>query len=744
MELDDILMTEELCGRSPRPPDFYGENQAMRSLAWQLAHEPDQMLQRLVELARELCDSDTAGVSLIETQANGEEVFRWGALAGALTDQAGSYVSRQVSPCGVCLERGIPVLFAYPERYFTVLQQANLPMPEMLVLPLVVANQPLGTLWLVAHHEQRQFDPEDVRLMTGMADFAVATLQRHQQQGRALVQESTERQRAEEQALALIENLPGGAVFVVDRDLRYTMAAGEALEATNFQAEDFVGRTIFEVLSPELAASYEPTYRMALAGESFEHEHQTHGRCYISRGTPLRAKDGEIYGALAVSYDITERKQAEAAIAADLRNTCLLHDLTMQVSSGDQEQDLFQRILDTAVALMHADMGSLQILDSERNELYLQSWRGFHPDAAVGWQIVGLDDGSSCGAALKAGERVIVSDTETCDFMANTADLEFYRLCGTRAVQSTPLLDHAGQFVGMISTHWRQPHHPDERELRFLDLLARQAADLIEQRQAEAALQQMMQNMQALNKTLEQRVQQRTAQLEAINQELDAFSLMVSHDLQTPLRYISGFAERLQAKLNAEQLDPSSRRYLRIIEQAADQAQQMINDLLEFSRMGKMPLRLTRVSMDQLVGRVRSQLTLETTDRPIEWHIEPLPEVQGDPQMLRLVMQNLLSNAVKYTRHRTPARITIGSNVRGQEIVFFVQDNGAGFDMKYQDRLFSLFQRLHTQEQFAGTGVGLANVRRIIHRHGGRVWAQGGVDQGATFYFSLPQQEALT
>lgn len=493
IQLDDVLITEELSRRSPRQPNLQAENQAMRSLVWQLAHEPDQMLQRLVDSAQELCNAGTAGVSLIETQPSGEEVFRWGALAGALASHVGGCVSRHFSPCGVCLEQKAPVLFAYPERYFTDLQQANLPMPEMLVLPLVVADYALGTLWLVTHHEQRQFDPEDVRLMTGLADFTAATLLRSQQQaqelltaGTALQQESTERKLAEERALALIDNLPGGAAFVVDRDLRYLLAAGEALAIAGFKPQDFIGRTIFEVLPPELAASYEPMYRIALAGEAFEHEHQAHDRWYISRGTPLPDDEGNIYAVLAVSYDVTDRKQAEATIAADLRDTRLLHDLALQVASSNPDQDLYQSILDTAITLMNADMGSLQIRD--RNKLHLQAWRGFHPDAAAGWQTVGLDDGSSCGAALQAGKRVIVSNTETCDFMANTADLESYRLCGIQAVQSTPLLSQGGQFIGMISTHWCAPHHPSDRELRFLDLLARQAADLIEQRQAKAAL----------------------------------------------------------------------------------------------------------------------------------------------------------------------------------------------------------------------------------------------------------------
>lgn len=320
IQLNDVLITEELSRRSSRQPNLHAENQAMRSLARQLAQTPERMLQHLVDLAVELCDAGTAGVSLVEPQPDGEAVFRWVAMAGLLASYVGGCTPCNFSPCGVCLEQGASVLFAYPERYFTYLQTINPPLVEGLVLPLIADGQALGTLWIATHDEQRQFDGEDVRLMTGLADFTV-TLLRTQQQARellvvgtALKEEVTERKRAEEWAQALINNLPGGAAFVVDRDLRYLLAAGEALGIAGFEPKDFIGRTIFEVLPSDLAASYELLYRQALAGESFEHEHQSHDRWYVSRGTPLLAENGKIYAVLAVSYDITDRKKTEAAL----------------------------------------------------------------------------------------------------------------------------------------------------------------------------------------------------------------------------------------------------------------------------------------------------------------------------------------------------------------------------------------------------------------------------------------------
>lgn len=255
--------------------------------------------------------------------------------------------------------------------------------------------------------------------------------------------------------------------------------------------------------------------------------------------------------------------------------------------------------------------------------------------------------------------------------------------------------------------------------------------------QKEQELQATNQQIRELNQNLERRVAERTAQLEVANKELEAFSYSVSHDLRSPLRSIDGFSFILVDKYS-DQLNDKGKHYLQRVRAATQRMGELIDDLLKLSSVTRAQIQRSCVNLTAMVEEIVAGLQQTYPERSVRLALAPGVSAQVDPRLIRVVMENLLHNAWKYTSYKEYVRIEFGTLLQADgTTAYFIRDNGAGFDMAYVNKLFGAFQRLHTEREFSGTGIGLATVQRIIHRHGGRVWAEGAVGQGATFYFTV-------
>lgn len=502
-------------------------------------------------------------------------------------------------------------------------------------------------------------------------------------------------------------------------DLRYLRVNQAMARFHGIAPDEHIGKTLEEVI-PNGAHIVEPLFRRILETGVSIIEKELSGEVPFRPGSPshflvsyfpVQNDQSEPGGLGAVVVDITDRKRA----LEELR----LKDKVFEVSITANSTADANGIINNA------------------NQAFLSVWGYSDREQVVGRPI--SDFLESEEQANEIVEALQESGEWEGEYSAVRGDGSTFTAHGL----ATVITDDSGQIVGYQSAVL------DVTDRKGQEASIRRLTEELEERVAErtAQLETRVREVERLNTAMinladdlrTSGISQARAhdQLAFANRELEAFAYSVSHDLRAPLRHISGFVE-LMKEDSADVLSEKSFRFLKIIEESVLRMGRLIDDLLAFSRTGRVEMRPATVDLAELVQDISAELEAQEENRRIRWEIGALPEVRGDRSMLRQVFVNLLGNSVKFTRDCDYAHIVIGSQRVDEEITFFVRDNGVGFDPKYTDKLFGVFQRLHAEDEFEGTGIGLANVRRIIHRHGGRTWAEGEIGSGATFSFTLP------
>jgi PAS domain S-box-containing protein len=499
---------------------------------------------------------------------------------------------------------------------------------------------------------------------------------------------------SEEKYRTLAENIPQG-IFSKDRNSVYVFANENFARDLGMTADDLVGKTDYDLFPRELADKYRTDDGRILASghaESFEEDSVLRGGAKVwvhTVKTPVRDKDGNLVGILGVYSDITERKMAEEALRDNEAFIKLVLDN-----------------LPVGVAVNSADpLVVFSYMNDNFPKLY-RTTRDQLADPDTFWDVVYEEPDFREQIRAKVLADVASGDPERMHWI----DVPITR----KGQETTYITAHNIPIPGkplVISTVW--------------DVTARKQAE--------------EKNVRLLAE-LEDRVRVRTAQFEAANKELEAFSYSVSHDLRAPLRAVDGYVRILLDDF-APRLDAEGKRVCGVISESARAMGRLIDDLLAFSRVGRSSMQHAAIDMAAMVQSVFGEATTVEERARIDFRVGYLPAAVGDPNLIRQVWINLLANSIKFTANKELAVIEVEGRQQGSEIVYSVRDNGAGFDMRYADKLFGVFQRLHSTREFAGTGVGLAIVQRIIARHKGRIWAEGAPGKGASFYFTLNQGE---
>ena len=533
--------------------------------------------------------------------------------------------------------------------------------------------------------------------------------ERVEQRTAALQAEIAERKRATEGRERLAAIVDSSDDAIISKDLHGTINAWNrgAEKVFGYSSVEAVGKPMLMLFPPERMNEESDILARIQHGESVERFETVRVRKDGARIdvaatiSPIRDADGAVVGLSKVARDITERKRTEADLARHAEE--LLHSqqaleiqkLILQSVLDSMEEGLVAADEQGAVILWN--QAAAKILGLGATNLPSQEWTAHYG--------LYLDDMVTPFPSDQLPlARAIRGEACTAQIFVRNAELDEGVWI---EVNGTPLKDRNGAVSGgVVAFRDVTQRRADEREIR------------------------------KLNQELEERVAQRTAQLEVANHELEAFTYSVSHDLRAPLRHIGGFSRILMEDFGPG-MPPEAQNHLKRIEDGAHRMGQLVDELLNLARVGRHALHLQATRLNSVIEEVVSLLQPEAEGRAVTWKIADLSPAECDPILIKQVFQNLIANALKFTRARERAIIEISQRQENGEMVIAVSDNGVGFNMKYQDKLFGVFQRLHRAEDFEGTGIGLATVKRIVHKHGGRVWAEAEVEKGATFYFTL-------